>query len=173
MTRAMPEWLERLGRPGVLGLGLLLFGLSFYFSSIVPAGAALANLKQEAAQLQARLPGARGVDAVPPGPAAVHETPVEISALPELLKHLNALAGQRGVTMDRASYAVTERDGQRRMEITLPLKAGYPSLRGYLRDVLMRQGAPSLDELTLKRQQSTDLLVEANVRLSYLMRPAP
>ena len=161
--------LERLGMPGVTGFGLLLFSLSFYLGSIAPASAELASLKQEAAQLQARLHGASGTDG---GRPALTEALPSINSLPELLKDLNALAGQHGITIDRASYALSERDGQRRMEISLPLKAGYPALRGYLRDVLALRASPSLDELTLKRQQSTDTVVEANVRLSYPLSPA-
>ena len=161
--------LERLGMPGVLGLGLLLFSFAFTLGSIAPARTELAGLKQQAAQLQARLPepGRPGVE-----PSAPAEALPSIASLPELLKNLNALAEQRGVTIDRASYALTGREGQRRMEINLPLKAGYPALRGYLRDVLTLRASPSLDELTLKRQQSTDTVVEANVRLSYPLSPA-
>ena len=160
--------LERLGMPGVVGLGLLLFGLSFYLGSVAPARVELARLKQESAQLQARLPEVSGSEA---GRSETAEARPSIASLPGLLKNLNSLAEQRGVLIDRASYALIERDGQRRMEINLPLKAGYLALRAYLRDVLTFREPPSLDELVLKRQQPTDAAVEANVRLSYPLSP--
>jgi hypothetical protein len=162
--------IERLGLPGVIGLGLMLFALSFYLSNVAPARAELASLRQQEAQLRAEMPATTDADA---GRPAVSEALPPISAFPELLKELNALAEQRGVTIERASYTLSDRDGKRRMEINLPLKASYLSLRIYLRDVLMLRASPSLDELTLKRQQATDTVIEANVRLSYQFAPAP
>jgi hypothetical protein len=158
---------ERLGIPGVLGLGLLLFCFSFYLGSVVPAGSELTNIKLAEAQLQARFP--KAVEARRPALPVLHEQPTSISALPGLLKTLNSMAEQRGVTIDQASYTLVDRGGRRWMEISLPLKAGYPSLRMYLRDVLMLDTSPVLDALTLKRPQPTDSVVEANVRLSYLL----
>jgi hypothetical protein len=168
MTNPM---LERLGFPGVFGLGGLMFSISFYFGSIAPAETELASLRQEAAQLQARLP--KVADAGHPVQQEVRKVPASITSFPDLLKLLNTQAEQRGVAIDRAFYALTDRDGQRRMEINLPLRASYPSLRGYLRDVLMHQEPPSLDELTLKRQHPTDTIVDANIRLSFLIAPVP
>lgn len=164
--------LDRLGTPGIVGLGLMLFCLSFYLGSIAPAQDELVNLQQEAAQLLAV--------AGPPGAGegegaerrAASEALRPLAALPELLKELNLLAQQRGIVIDRASYALSERDGQRRMEVNLPLVAGYPLLRAYLRDLLLK-GGPSLDELSFKRRQASDPQVEANIRLSYPLAPAP
>lgn len=162
--------LDRLGMPGIVGLGLMLFCLSFYLGSIAPAQAELVNLQQEAAQLLAL--------AGPPGEGegaerlAASEALRPLTALPELLKELNLLAEQRGIVIDRASYALSERDGQRRMEVNLPIVAGYPLLRAYLRDLLLK-GGPSLDELSFKRRQASDPQVEATIRLSYPLAPAP
>lgn len=165
---------DRLGIPGVAGLGLLLFCLSFYFGSIAPERAALADMKQKETQLLVAAGGpARGAGEVGvagrPVPGEVLRSMAEI---PGLLKELNTLAVQRGVAIDRAAYTLTGEAGQRRMEINLPLKANYPSLRAYLREVMMLKSPPSLDELTFKRQQSSDPLVEAAVRLSYRFAPA-
>lgn len=161
--------LDQLGIPGVTGLGLLLFGFSFYFGSVAPDRAELSNLKQEESQLQAAVP-ARMREEVGGGRAG-HPLGVEQrlsqSEFPEVLRALNALAEPHGVTINRASYLLIDRDGKQRMEINLPLKCTYPALRAYLRALMMMPGAPALDELTLKRQQSSDPLVEATIRLSY------
>lgn len=162
--------LERLGRPGVIGLGLILFSLSFYLGSIAPAEDELARLKQEEKQL---LAAARAAGAGEAGRPLPREPLPALEAFPALLKELNVLAERRGVAIERASYALTDVEGQRRMEIELPLKAPYPSLRAYLHDVLALRSSPSLDELSLQRRQSSDPLVEANVRLSYRVGPAP
>lgn len=165
--------LDRLGTPGMVGAGLLLFCLAFYLGSLAPARAELAALKSEAARLQAaaaRSGGAVGDLATLRAPPP--EARLSIGALPAFLKELDALAEKHGVTIDRASYALSRNEGQQRMEIDLPLKAGYPSLRAYLLEVLTLAAAPALDELSIKRQQAVDPVVEATVRLSFQMAPA-
>lgn len=173
--------LDRLGMPGIVGLGLMLFCASFYLGSIAPAQAELVNLQREAAQLQAVAgsPGAGAGAGEGEGEGEGGERRAASAALrpltafPELLKELNLLAQQHGIAIDRASYALSEREGQRRMEISLPLVAGYPLLRAYLRDLMLLKAPPSLDELSFKRRQAGDPQVEANVRLSYPLAPAP
>lgn len=164
--------LDRLGMPGIVGLGLMLFCLSFYLGSIAPAQAELVNLQQEAAQLVAVIGPPVAGEGEGSERLADREALRPLTALPGLLKELNLLAQQHGVAIDRASYALSEREGQRRMEINLPLVAGYPLLRAYLRDLMLLKGAPSLDELSFKRRQASDPQVEANVRLSYPLAPA-
>lgn len=154
--------LERLGLPGVAGLGVLLFCLSFYLGSIAPAQTELAELKQATAQLSARLPSTASA---PPAVSAPHAPP-PLDMAADLLKQLNALAEQHGVQIERASYQLSAKDGLQRLEITLPIKAGYPALRAYLRAVLAQAEPPTLDDLILQRQNSGDTQVEANVRLS-------
>jgi hypothetical protein len=161
--------LDQLGIPGVAGLGLLLFGFSFYFGSVAQDQAELTNLKQEESQLQAAAPSRMPEEVTSDGagrPPGVQRR-LSMSEFPEVLGALNALAELHGVAIERASYLLIDRDGQRRMEINLPLKSTYPALRAYLRAVMLMNGAPALDELTLKRQQSSDPVVEATIRLSY------
>ena len=50
----MKALLERLGWPGIAGIGLMLFSLSFYVGELSPALQALVDLQNEQAQLQAR-----------------------------------------------------------------------------------------------------------------------
>ena len=161
--------LDRLGKPGVAAIGLLLFCLSFYAGNIAPARTELATLQSEKARLAAAArPAARGSE-----PAATASRPLPpFTTATDVLKELGALADRHGLTIDRATYVVSDKDGQRRLEINLPLKAGYLALREYLRDLLALPSAPSLDELNLQRQQAGEPLIEANVRISYYFAPS-
>lgn len=165
---------ERLGMPGIIGLGLLLFCLSFYFGTIAPADAELAGLKSEEAQLLAssvRQAGDRQRTAAADIPLATQSLP-PVTTAPGVLTNLNAAAEKHGVIVERASYSSTNKNGRTRLEVSLPLQASYPSLRAYLHDALALTSATSLDELHLQRSQSGAPVVEANVRLSYYFAPA-
>ena len=186
-THATHPALDRLGIPGIAAVGLLLFCLSLYLGHLAPAQDELAALQQEKAQLLTRAAeteaaeaagaggaagaAASGVDAGKRSPAGAALPP--LTAFPLRLQELNALAEQHGLAIDYASYTLADDAAQRRMDVSLPFKTRYSSLRAYLRALLLLENAPSLDELTLKRQQSTDPLIEANVRLSYYFSPTP
>jgi len=161
--------LDRLGKPGIVGLGLLLFCLSFYLGNIVPARQELERLNGEATRLSgAARSGERNE-------ARESEAPRRLPSFAtatDSLKELSALAERHGLNIERSTYLLSEQDGRRRLEVNLPLKAGYGSLRGYLRDVLALPSAPVIDELVLQRQKAGDEIVEANIRLSYYFLPA-
>ena len=166
---------ERLGLPGILGIGLLLFCLSFYVGTIAPARTELEQLTSEKTKLIARAAAEAGIkngSGTAGDTASVGPLPLA-TAIPQLLKNLNAAAEKHGVTIERASYSSSDKDGRRRLVINLPLQASYPSLRGYLRDALALAPLTSLDELHLQRAQSSIPVVEASVRLSYYFTVAP
>lgn len=170
----MPD-LGRLGIPGITGLGLTLFCLSFYFGSFAPTQDKLAVLKLEQAQLlqSPAVQSAAGEGSKLTQHAAVSEYLPSINEIPELLKKLNDNAAKRGVNSERASYHLTDKDGQRRIEVSLPLKGSYPALRSYLRDALTLTPVTSLDEVSLQRTQAGDPLINANIRISYYFAASP
>ena len=167
--------LGRLGIPGVAGLGLALFCTSFYFGSFAPTQEKLDALELEQAQLL-KLPVANA-DNAERVRTAMRTAPSEplpsINEIPELLKKLNDSAAKHGVTSERASYLLTDKDGQHRIEISLPLKGSYPFLRAYLRDALTLAPQSSLDEVSLQRTQASDPLIDANTRISYYLAASP
>lgn len=161
--------LDLLGKPGIAAIGLLLFCASFYAGSIAPAQSELADLEREAARLAAAArPATPGSG---PPAAASRELPAFTTAT-DSLKALAAVAEAHGLSIDRATYLLSDKEGQRRLEVNLPLKAAYAPLRAYLRDVLALPAAPFLDELVVQRQQATDPQLEANLRLSFYFAPA-
>ena len=164
--------LQRLGVPGVVGLGLLLFNFSFYLGSLAPDREELANLEQQRSALREGSAQARAA-VLDPGKvsAPVARLPTLIQ-MPELLRSVFSLAAQRGLVIDRAIYTLSEKDGPPRIELNLPMQASYPALRLFLADVDGLKPAPAIDELTIKRRQASDVLIEATVRLSWPLAPA-
>lgn len=159
--------LERLGKPGVLGLGVLLFCLSFYLGHIAPAQLELARLQRESARLAATYPAGEAGDA-----AAPRQLPSFATAT-DSLKAVYALAEQHGLKPDRGSYQLSDKDGRQRLAASLPLQGSYPSLRAYLHEVLALPAAPALDELVLQRPKASDALIEANLQLSFYFAASP
>lgn len=159
---------ERFGLPGGVGIALAIFSLYFSFDILQPDETRLERLRAERARLAAVVPSA----AAPGAAAAAAATPID--KLPDVLKQLQALAGDSGLVVERATYLLKARDATRRLEVSLPLVGGYPAIRGYLRVALTLAPAASLDELSLQRPLASASGVTGQVRLSYLfVEPAP
>lgn len=164
----MTFWkLDRIGIPGVVGAGLILFCLAFYLGSVGPDKDRLAERKREEARLVQQAAGARAAtdDASATRSAASALPP--ITEAPELLKAIDELAEKHGIVVERAAYVLSEQNGRRRMEIKLPMKGSYLPLRAYLREVQTLTPSATLDELNLQRKDATEPVVEATVRLSF------
>jgi len=158
----MRNQLEKLGWPGVLGVGLLLFCLSLFFGHIQPLQDELSSVEGEIAAL-----AATAAAQVPTTLSATTDRPLlPLATAPEQLKQLNALATRHGIVIERATYQMKDQSGQTRLEVSMPLKLSYPVLRAYLRDVLAMPSA-ALDELMLQRALVTDMVVEAQLRISF------
>jgi len=157
--------LERLGLPGVIGAGLLLFCVVFYLAVVAPAQATRVELQERKAE-QVALVGS------PDAPASSRAPLLPFSAAPALLTQLNALADQNGVAIERTTYLLRDEGGVRHLDVSMPVKAGYPALRGFLRDA-MTQKAASLEELSLQRSLVTETQLQAQVRLSFRFAATP
>jgi hypothetical protein len=167
----MPD-LQRLGIPGVVGLGLMLFNFSFYFGSFAPDREELAILKQQHNMLRESSVLVRPVEAEVLKESTSVVRPPSLIQIPELLRSVFSLATQRGLVIDRATYALSDTDGATRIELDLPVQASYPALRSFLGDVDGLKPSPAIDELTIKRRLASDSLIEATVRLSWQLVPA-
>lgn len=161
--------LQALGIPGLLGVGLLLFCMSFYFGTIAPTQSQVAALKNEARALAAtlRAPDSNNIavtlaetEAATPGIKPAFD-PIEI------IRRLRAAAETSAVTMDRASYTISEKDGHRRIEVSLPTKGGYLPIKNYLREALALGRSAQIDSLVLQRARATDPVLDAELKLSF------
>lgn len=157
----------RIGLPGVLGLGLLFFTASFYFSALAPAFTEQDRLQAEEQKL------ARSKTDVPTAPARLsRETPGTLPSsaeATELFDRLQVAGEKNGIVIERATYNVIrhEKYATLQYEITLPLRGSYPNLRAFLRESLQLAPSASLDSLSLQRARASDPALEASVRLSY------
>ena len=85
---------------------------------------------------------------------------------------IHGAASTHGVLLSHGEYRLV-RDGSARLwryQISLPARASYPHLRAWLADTLSAVPSASLDELSLRRADSSGDVVEALVRLTLYMR---
>lgn len=163
------RYIQGLGIPGFVGVGLLLFCASFYFGTIAPMQTQILSLKNEARTLAAtlRAPEPNSV----PGAVAATEAPAAgtppASDPLEIIRRLHAAAETAAVTVDRTSYTVSDKDGLKRIEVSVPTKGGYQPLRSYLREALAVGRGAQLDSLVLQRARATDPVLDADLKLSF------
>lgn len=159
--------LSALGKPGIAGLGLLIFCISFYFGSIAPAEESLSSLAREESKYKSQLERAERLKTRKT--AAPHTAMPQISDTPDFFRQLNAIASQYGLTIEHTSYRLTEKDGLRKIEVNLPVQGTYPGLRFYLRDILAVAPTLLLEDVGIQRNSSSEPLIEARIRLGYYL----
>jgi hypothetical protein len=156
-----------LGLRGLIGLGCLAAAALAYPFVLVPMSADLAKARDEANTLQQ----ARGKGAGKPSDTDV---PLETfyrffppaASAPDLLDKLYSSASRRAIVLDQAEYRLTrERDGKlSRYQITLPVRATYPQLRGFVEDVLAQIPSAALEGIGFRRDAISAESVDAQIR---------
>lgn len=120
------------------------------------------------AQQRVALPdGARRV-------AAFHAYLPAHDSIPDLLKQLVDVAARNGVVLAKADYKAQAEEGAAfmRYQITLPIKADYARVQGFIVGALREMPALTLDSVTFKREQIDTGEVEARVHFTLLVRKA-
>lgn len=176
----LSETLQRLGRPGVVGVALLAFSLSLTVSSLLPSWQELHRLRATAAAAQEsrRAAAARAPlpDESPAGQLrafyAMFPLHTDASAC---LSRMFAAARESGLQLSRGEYAIaTDRQtGLVTYRMTLPVRGGYTQIREFVAASLKAVPALALDELTFERPKISETQVEARVRLTLYLRVAP
>jgi Tfp pilus assembly protein PilO len=94
--------------------------------------------------------------------------------IPELLKQLVAVAEKNGVTLAKADYKPQPEDNAdfMRYQVTLPIKADYARVQGFIVGALHALPTLTLDSVTFKREQIETGEVEARVQFNLLVRKA-
>jgi hypothetical protein len=97
----------------------------------------------------------------------------EAGPLPDQLAKLQRIAASHGVKLPRGEYRlVGEADAQlRQYEVTFPIAAPYPSIRGFLGQALDELPTAALDQVTFERKRVGEPGVEAQVRLTLYIEP--
>jgi hypothetical protein len=173
-VRALRVVLNKLGAPGVLGLGVLLFCLAFYFSALRPAELELGA--KRAAVERSRLPGPARQVALDTGAEQLERFYALFPPLERLggeLERLYGLARGSGLDLLQGEYRVEKRpEGLIAYRITLPVRGSYPQVRGFAGAVLTQMPVASIDGLRFERKKSADAQLDAQFRITVHFQPA-
>ncbi|CQR44907.1 conserved exported hypothetical protein [Thiomonas sp. CB3] len=161
---------RRLGVPGLIGLVLaLVAGGGFLLLQPLQR-----DLRQQAVRLHA-LKDHRRFAATPPpraNNASWVRTLPAASSIPAMMRELAALAQKQGLALDQGQYSVTPIAGTAllRWHAHIPITGSYPALRTFLAKSLQAMPALALDGFKLERQDIGAETVQAELRLSLVMR---
>jgi hypothetical protein len=169
------EWLRALGPTGVVGIGVLIFCIPFYFSAVRPAERDLQLQRSVAERLRAR---------VPFQPVASEGRAEELRRFYSLFPPLEKLPDQLDLIYGLAKSAKLELlQGEYRLEkppvglayyrVNLPLRGSYLQIRQFIGATLKSMPVASLEALRFERKRAGDTRIEAQVRLTIYFRPAP
>ena len=95
-------------------------------------------------------------------------------AIPEQLKQLVAIAAKNGVVLAKADYKAQPEENAdfMRYQITLPIKADYAKIQGFLVGALRGLPTLTLDAVLFKRERIESGEVEAQVQFKLLVKKA-
>ena len=155
-------------RPGVLGVGIVLFCVALYFAALLPA-------ERELEAKRAGRQHAPRVSSVDPRNAdleAFYALFPPVERLGGELDRLYGLARSSGLELLQGEYRIERRPaGLTFYRITLPVRGTYPQVRGFASAVLTRMPVASIDGLRFERKKPGDALLDAQLRLTIHFRP--
>lgn len=173
LARASDEWLphvtwsvQRTGRLGLSGMGLLATSVVFLISTHIPLTREVDDLRSqlETAQLRSDVAPAKVGDR---GAALLQSLPPR-TRMPALLGVLLKQADAAHLSVDTAKYesSVLKSGGVVSYQISFPVTGPYPQVRQFIDGALAALPAVALTELSLTRKSIGDGMVEAQIRLT-------
>jgi hypothetical protein len=172
-VRVHHEWLPRLawtihrtGRPGLVGIALLLASALFFVSTHLKVASEVAALR---AELQtARTPARTAAPDRVADPAAAMPALPPRADMPAILRELFSRAVQARLAVDTGKYeiATTRSSGVVRYQIAFPVTGPYPQIRTFIDSTLAKMPAVALSDLVLERKSISDGTVEAQIRMT-------
>ncbi len=176
-ARLGDEWLPRAawtlgrtGRPGLLGIALLLAAPVFLFSTHLPVAAEVATLRNGLAAAHGRARTAASVQVTAPATAR-RELPARTD-MPAILRELFGHATQARLAVDTGKYEInaTNGSGVVRYRIAFPVTGPYAQIRAFVDAALTTMPAVALTDLVLARKSIVDGSVEAQLRMTVYTR---
>ena len=183
-VRLSNQWLpraawtiRRTGRPGLVGIALLLAAALFLSSTHLKVAAEVQTLRADlaAAQRQARTAAAdRVADKVADPTTAIRALPAR-TEMPAILLQLFHEATRAQLAVDTARYEInaTTSGGVVRYQLAFPVTGPYPQIRAFIDATLATMPAVALRDLALERKSIGDGNVEAQIRMTVYTRSAP
>ena len=160
-----------LGTVGAMAVALLCGAVIFLLAVLKPLEARNDQLEKRLAQSLRQNSSSASTPRRAAGPAAklaafYHFFETEEQTIDWLAK-LHALGAAAGVEVRSADYRM-DRTGTRleRYEITMPITGNYAQIRAFLENALVEIPVLSLDQVSFRRQRTTDPLVQAEVRVT-------
>lgn len=170
------EALQRLGMPGVLGIGLLVLALVALFAAAIPARNELERSRVVARQVaQQKARGAAGGVPRPLTPAdqikAFYAAFPSETAAADTLQMLYDAASQNALTLPHAEYhmAADEKIDLARYRITLPVRGSYAHIRGFLAAALAAVPTLALEHVDFQRQKIGDAQLDARITMTLFL----
>ena len=176
---ALGRALNKLGRAGVLAIGLGIFAGVFYVTNVAPARERLITLQARAAVLQGQLPKSATAHAVIADPLkridAYYGSFPGVDELAFSIADTLELAKKHALPIDQADYnaEVMGKDELMAYQMSFTLKGPYPKIRGFLLALLKNNPALALDDLSFKRDGIASTEIEAKVRLTFYVTSIP
>ncbi len=161
---------DRIGLPGVAGLGLLAFCAMYYFSAVMSASQEVRSLNSEAA---AQVHTHRETAQVSPDKqlAVFYHAFPKVKGATDALEKLHDAAMVQGVTLEQGEYHLV-RNGADKLalyEIVLPIKGDYLHLRKFLSQALADMPYLALDSVEFQRQKISDTALDAQVKMTVFL----
>lgn len=172
---ALRATVHRLGRVGGLGIALAAGAAVFHFSAVRPAQRELAALELRATEAEKR--------ARPAAPAAAKADEIDrfieffppFETTPRWLRAVYGVAERENLELAQGSYKLSEDPllGLAYYRILLPVRGGYPQIRGFVAGVLNEVPALALEGIVLQREKVGDSVIEAKISLTLHLQAAP
>jgi Tfp pilus assembly protein PilO len=165
--------ISRTGRPGLVGIALLLAAALFLFSTHLKVVAEVEALRADlaAAQRQGRPPAAVSIA----DPVTAMRALPDRADMPVILRQLFNEATRARLAVDTARYEVAamRSSGVVRYQIAFPVTGPYTQVRAFIDATLATMPAVALSDLVLERKSIADGNVEAQIRMTVYTRSAP
>jgi Tfp pilus assembly protein PilO len=166
--------ISRTGRPGLVGIALLLAAALFLFSTHLKVVAEVEALRADLAAAQRR-------QGRPPAAVSIADPVTAMRALPDradmpaILGQLFNEATRARLALDTARYEVNvmRSSGVVRYQIAFPVTGPYTQVRAFIDATLAAMPAVALSDLVLERKSIADGNVEAQIRMTVYTRSAP
>lgn len=163
----------RTGRPGLVGLVLIVASSCFLVSTHLKVANEAATLRVELATAQQRAASAPHTLASV-ATQALRNLPRRAD-MPAVLGVLLKQADDARLTLDTGKYEMssTKTGDITRYKLSFPVVGPYPQVRQFVDSILTALPAAAVSELSFERKSVGDGAVEAQIRLTVFTRSAP
>jgi hypothetical protein len=171
---------ERLGAPGKIGLGLMVFSAVFFLVAVLPRQAESSALMLKAETMQARVKvepvvhEGEGMRPKMPGSQALQVFYAffpSTDSTPFWIGEVVHAAAKHGVEINGTEYRMDrEKDVKlARYEMMLPIRGQYSHVRGFVADALRAVPAMALIDVAIKRESVESERLEANLKFNLYL----